>query len=132
MYGTYFILWAFLADESILAQESKKSDAHRRMLSGAEFAPIIKEVAWPHNPTILVGVIITAISQALQCFTVGSYIIQNIAEDEVVPIIKPLAKITRGEPLRALFFVGFISTFFLLMGSVDVIAPAITICYSTM
>lgn len=57
---------------------------------------------------------------------------QAISADGVVPFLGPLAKMSKnGEPRRALMVTTVLSFAFSMMGSLDIVAPLVSICFLT-
>lgn len=57
---------------------------------------------------------------------------QAIAVDGVVPFLGPLAKVSKkGEPQRALMITTFLCFAFAMMGSLNTVAPLVSICFLT-
>jgi amino acid transporter len=78
------------------------------------------------------GIIIASLSQALQCIIVASKLFQQIASDQLIPKLNWFAVMTNNEPKRALLIVYIISGCLCLIGSLDLIAPVLTMCFLLM
>ncbi|CAJ0579474.1 unnamed protein product, partial [Mesorhabditis spiculigera] len=64
----------------------------------------VAELAWPYPPVILVGSFFATMGAGMQSLTGAPRLLQAIASDDLVPILKPFNVLdSRGEPLRAIF-----------------------------
>ena len=141
MYASFMILWGSVADGCWLRGDcpaTPVSGHARRLSSGDSFATdskIADELLWPNKYVVLTGVLISCCSQTLQCLIVAPRLLQAIAADHLIPFLRPLAQLSkRKEPARALLATYILSAGLVLIGSVDILAPMVTIsflvCYS--
>uniref|UniRef100_A0A5S6QV31 Solute carrier family 12 member 6 n=1 Tax=Trichuris muris TaxID=70415 RepID=A0A5S6QV31_TRIMR len=70
--------------------------------AGAYGRLAVAELAVPHPMVIVVGSFIASAGAGMQCLTGAPRLLQAIASDGVIPLIRPFQKTTRGEPLRAI------------------------------
>ncbi|CAD7935815.1 unnamed protein product [Amoebophrya sp. A25] len=105
--------------------------AVRRRLAGGKGAYVFEEIAWSPFPyAVHIGIIFSSISQALQCLIVAPRLLQAIARDNVLPWLNVVAPLSRhGEPIRALGYTYIVCALLVLIGSLDVVAPLLTMCF---
>eukprot|EP00392_Amoebophrya_sp_AT5.2_P011783 g11868.t1 len=155
MYSSFMILWGGVAkytylrgdwenyDDALDAAtlrrraEAAALETTRRRLAGGAGAYVFEEIAWtPFAYAPHIGIIISSISQALQCLIVAPRLLQAIARDNVVPLLAEVAPLSRnGEPIRALVYTYVVCAALVLIGSLNVVAPLLTIffaCYINM
>jgi solute carrier family 12 (potassium/chloride transporter), member 4/6 len=91
----------------------------------------VAEMAWPTKWLVIVGIIVSSLGAALQCLAGSPRLFQAIANDDLMPFLKRFSK-------SKLFTLSFNSTICLLaimIGSVDAVAPIVSIfylvCYTT-
>ncbi|VDK47476.1 unnamed protein product [Anisakis simplex] len=66
---------------------------------------VVANLAWPSPWVLLIGSFTSTFGAALQCLCSAPRLLQSIAKDDVIPILKPFAKVTeKNEP-----FVGTLS-----------------------
>ncbi|CAD7972330.1 unnamed protein product [Amoebophrya sp. A120] len=110
---------------------STASAARRNLAGGSAGAYVFEEIAWtpfPYAPHI--GIIISSISQALQCLIVAPRLLQAIARDNVIPLLNDVAPLSRhGEPIRALFYTYVVCAALVLVGELNLVAPLLTMCF---
>ncbi|CDW57962.1 protein kcc [Trichuris trichiura] len=71
--------------------------------AGAYGRLAVAELAVPHPMVIIIGSFMASAGAGMQCLTGAPRLLQAIASDEVIPILRPFQKTTsRGEPLRAI------------------------------
>mmetsp|Transcript_40242 Transcript_40242/g.93196 ORF Transcript_40242/g.93196 Transcript_40242/m.93196 type:complete len:1057 (+) Transcript_40242:94-3264(+) len=135
MYSSFFILWGCVADYRYLQGKENPAmhgadEHHRRLASGAG-AHLVEEIVWnpfPHSAHI--GIIISSLSQALQCLIVAPRLLQNIARDKILGIFDRIAPLSKhGEPVRALFCTYIFGALLVLIGEVNAVAPLLTMCF---
>merc|ERR1719160_2207976 len=92
--------------------------ASARRLAAGPGGHIVGEIAWsPFDKAAHIGIIISSISQALQCLVVAPRLLQNIARDRVIPQLSWFAQLSRTkEPKRALLCCYIVSGLFVLIG----------------
>jgi len=129
MYSSFMILWGAVADREYL----KGNDLDRRRLAGgSDGGQIVKDIAWPHPIVVETGIIIASLSQALQCMIVAAKLFARIAQDQLVPRLNWFGKMHNNEPKRALLITYIVAALLCLIGSLDVVAPMLTMCFLMM
>ncbi|KAK3232885.1 hypothetical protein CYMTET_56789 [Cymbomonas tetramitiformis] len=136
VYLSYMTLWGAVASRDYLKGKDASSyeTYHRHLLAGGDAGnsvQIVKDIAWPSALATQIGVIIASLSQALQCLVVSPKLLQAIAADGVVPFLQPYAEMTNNEPKMALLFTGFLAACAAMIGSLDLVAPLLSICFLT-
>lgn len=139
MYSSFFILWGCVADYRYLQGKeyyagdpsADFSGNHRRLAGGSAGAHLVEEIVWnpfPHSAQI--GIIISSLSQALQCLIVAPRLLQNIARDKILGVFDRIAPLSKhGEPVRALFCTYIFGALLVLIGEVNAVAPLLTMCF---
>ena len=94
---------------------------------------VIGAMAWPTKWLVLLGALLSTVGAGLQSLTGAPRLLQAIANDEVLPILKPFKVTKRGEPLPALFLTCAIAEIGIIIANLDVVAPILTmfflLCY---
>ena len=93
---------------------------------------ILSLVTYPGDgPSVIVtiGVVASTTSSALASIQSASRVIQALANDGLIPILKPLASECNGEPLAGILAAVCIATGLLFVGSLDAIAPILTMFF---
>eukprot|EP00928_Gymnodinium_smaydae_P042533 TRINITY_DN28616_c0_g1_i1.p1 TRINITY_DN28616_c0_g1~~TRINITY_DN28616_c0_g1_i1.p1 ORF type:complete len:1057 (-),score=145.90 TRINITY_DN28616_c0_g1_i1:289-2988(-) len=137
MYSSYFVLWGMVADYRYLQGETNPDldhgdGSHRRLAGGGGAgARIVEEVVWnPFPHAAHIGIIISSLSQALQCLVVAPRLLQAIAKDEILVVLNRLAPLSKkGEPVRALFATYVVAGGLVLLGQLDLVAPLLSMCF---
>ncbi|KAF4654306.1 hypothetical protein FOL47_010039 [Perkinsus chesapeaki] len=133
MYLSFMFFWGAVATSDYLKHGPPLGDAAHRRLSGVnndEAGAIVGQIVWPHRIPAYVGIFISSVSQALQCFTVAPRLLQSISADNLLPILKPLSTLNRkGEPARALVITAILAIALSMIGDLDLIAPLLTMCF---
>lgn len=143
MYATFMVLWGAVAEGCYLRGDCATSATSAvaslgnvlvRRLSGSDTAvadeAIATQLLWPSEYVVLSGVIISCCSQVLQCLITAPRILNQIAKDHLITWMKPLSVLSkRGEPARALLATYVLSAGLVLIGSVDILAPMVTISF---
>ncbi|VDN06525.1 unnamed protein product [Thelazia callipaeda] len=96
---------------------------------------IVANLAWPTEWLLLVGSFLSTFGAALQCLCSAPRLLQSIAKDDVIPALKPFAKVTRkNEPFKGLVVTIIIAELAILMGAMDQIAAVVDffflMCYA--
>ncbi|VDK61879.1 unnamed protein product [Onchocerca ochengi] len=96
---------------------------------------IVANLAWPTEWLLLTGSFLSTFGAALQCLCSAPRLLQSIAKDDVIPILKPFAKITsKNEPFKGLVITIIIAELAILMGAMDQIAAVVDffflMCYA--
>jgi len=136
MYSSYMILWGMVANYEYL-QGKHWPDGHehsgygRRLAGGGVGTYVVDEIVWnPFPHAAKVGIIISSLSQALQCLVVAPRLLNAIAKDKILQFFNPFAPLSRsGEPARALFGTYVIAGLLVLIGSLDIVAPLLSMCF---
>jgi amino acid transporter len=124
MYMSYMGLWAAVAQRDYLLGNTGGGD-HAMLY-------VVREVAYPVAILTELGIIIASIAQAMQCIIVSPRLLQAIAADGVVPFLGPFSKFSKqGEPRRALMATTALCLVFAMIGSLDAVAPLVSICFLT-
>jgi len=136
MYASFMILWGSVADGCWLRGDcsiAASSAPGMRRLSGDDTPGIeamTDEILWPNKTVVLIGVLISCCSQTLQCLIVAPRLLRAIAADHLIPFLRPLAQLSKtNEPARALLATYVISAGLVLIGSVNILAPMVTISF---
>jgi amino acid transporter len=89
---------------------------------------ILSQVTW--FPIIVtVGIVGSTSAQAFASIQSASRVIQALAQDNLIPMLKPLAWECNGEPVAAILLSVVIAVAFLTMNSIDAIAPILTMFF---
>jgi len=136
LYSSYMCLWGAVADRDYLKHGPSTyhgDDGHRRHLlgGGEESMSIVADIAWPAAKPVQVGIIIASLSQALQCLIVSPSMLSAIAAEGTIPFLARAAKLKNGEPHNALMFTFFFCLATSMIGSLDMVAPLLSICFLT-
>lgn len=84
---------------------------------------VVASLAWPSEWVLLVGSFLSTFGAALQCLCSAPRLLQSIAKDDVIPILRPFAKVTKkNEPFNGLIVTTLIAELAVLMGAMDSIA----------
>ena len=134
MYASFMVLWGAVADGCWLRGDCAPivtSTARRLSGGSAEAAQATAdEILWPNKYVAMSGVLISCCSQTLQCLIIAPRLLRAIAADSLIPFLRPLGILSkRGEPARALLVTYILSAGLVLIGSVDVLAPMVTISF---
>lgn len=90
-------------------------------------------VAWPDPAVVQIGVILSTLGAALQSLTGAPRLLAAIANDDILPILNYFKTPDGGEPHQATLFTSLICSACVIIGSLDVISPVITmfflLCY---
>ena len=138
MYATFMVMWGAVADGCWLRGDCPSTSATalsagQRRLSGDDTPGVeamTQELLWPNKTVVLIGVLISCCSQTLQCLIVAPRLLRAIAADHLIPFLRPLAQLSkRNEPARALLATYILSAGLVLIGSVNILAPMVTISF---
>jgi len=133
MYSSYMVLWGCVAKYSYLqGLPPGGGDGHARRLAGggAAGARVVEEIVWnPFPKAAILGIIISSLSQALQCCVVAPRLLQSIAKDEIIWFLNKLAPLSNGEPKRALGATYLVAAVLVLIGQLDLVAPLLSMCF---
>ena len=91
---------------------------------------VVNEIAWPEALPTQIGIIIASLSQALQCLISAPRVLNAIAVDGTVPFLARAAFVDeKGEPVAALFATVAFCLCASMIGSLDLVAPLLSICF---
>ncbi|CAF3676258.1 unnamed protein product [Adineta steineri] len=94
---------------------------------------VVAVLAWPSKWVIMVGAFCSTVGAGLQTLTGAPRLLQAVAKDDLIPILRPLAKSYRGEPVPALFLTLFICECGILIADVDKLTALLSmfflLCY---
>jgi len=133
MYVSFFILWGSVADYRYLqghvhgGNEDLESEASHFDVGRT----VVQNIVWnPFPKSAFIGIIIASLSQSLQCLIVAPRLLQQIARDDILTVLKPLAPLSKkGEPTRALLFTYLVAALLVLIGKLDLVAPLLAMCF---
>lgn len=130
MYSSYMILWGCVAHYPYLQGQHYPPSDGRRLAGAAEGTYIIDEIVWnPFPHAAKIGIIISSLSQALQCLVVAPRLLNAMAKDKILKPLNSLAPLRNGEPKRALAATYVVSALLVLLGKVDIVAPLLSMCF---
>lgn len=133
MYSSFFLLWGCVADYRYLQGKEYHADGddHHRRLAGGAGEHLVEEIVWnPFPNSAHIGIIISSLSQALQCLIVAPRLLQNIARDKILTVFDRIAPLSKhGEPVRALACTYVFGAALVLIGEVNAVAPLLTMCF---
>ena len=137
MYASYMIMWGAVADREYLkggpsAAYAASASYRRRLLAGGggDSMGVVNEIAWPEALPTQIGIIIASLSQALQCLISAPRVLNAIAVDGTVPFLARAAFVDeKGEPVAALFATTAFCLCASMIGSLDLVAPLLSICF---
>ncbi|CAF2835590.1 unnamed protein product [Rotaria sp. Silwood2] len=94
---------------------------------------VVSVLAWPSKWVIMIGAFCSTVGAGLQTLTGAPRLLQAVAKDDLIPILRPLAKSWRGEPIPALFLTLFICECGILIADVDKLTALLSmfflLCY---
>eukprot|EP00039_Didymoeca_costata_P006209 m.88294 g.88294 ORF g.88294 m.88294 type:complete len:942 (+) comp13158_c0_seq1:178-3003(+) len=96
---------------------------------------VMAEASWPSQWIVFVGALLSCIGAGLQSLTGAPRLLRAIAQDDLLPILRVFGKSSAsGEPVRALILTVLIAEGAVLIASLDLVAPIITMfflmCYA--
>ncbi|CEF60292.1 Amino acid permease/ SLC12A domain-containing protein [Strongyloides ratti] len=97
---------------------------------------VVASLSWPSPWVVIIGSFLSTFGAALQCLCSAPRLLQSIAKDDVIPFLRPFARVTsKNEPFLGLLFTAFIAEFAILLGAVDAIAEVLDffflMCYAS-
>eukprot|EP00927_Polykrikos_kofoidii_P035907 TRINITY_DN3039_c0_g1_i3.p1 TRINITY_DN3039_c0_g1~~TRINITY_DN3039_c0_g1_i3.p1 ORF type:complete len:1083 (-),score=175.78 TRINITY_DN3039_c0_g1_i3:36-3284(-) len=137
LYSSFMVLWGMVADYRYL-QGMKYSqhvgsdlESHRRLAGGDTSAVhVVTEIVWnPFPNAAIIGIIVSSLSQALQCLIVAPRLLQKLAADRIIPLLNRVAPLSGGEPKRALLVTYLVGASLVLMGKLNLVAPLLSMCF---
>ena len=134
IYVSYVLLWGAVADRAFLKDEptstTGSSSSHRRLSGGGGSGNVVDALGWPSPLVVYIGIIISSLSQALQCLIVAPKMLQSIAADDFLPFLRPLAPLSKSkEPVRALAVTLGVGLVVIQLQDLDTVAPLLTMCF---
>ncbi|KAI1708469.1 amino acid permease domain-containing protein [Ditylenchus destructor] len=96
---------------------------------------VVAGLAWPSEWVLLIGSFLSTFGAALQCLCSAPRLLQSIAKDDVIPILRPFAIVTKkNEPFYGLIITTIIAEMGILLGAMDSIAEVVDffflMCYA--
>ncbi|KAK6056279.1 amino acid permease [Cooperia oncophora] len=96
---------------------------------------VVASLSWPSAWVLLIGSFLSTFGAALQCLCSAPRLLQSIAKDDVIPILRPFKKVTKNnEPFLGLIITTVIAELAILMGAMDSIAAVVDffflMCYA--
>ena len=102
------------------------SSVPRETLQGDYY--VLSKVTW-YPVLVTIGIIASTVSSALASIQSASRVIQAIAQDDLIPLLRPLKWECNGEPVAAILLSVTIGMALLCVGSLDYIAPILTMFF---
>ena len=90
---------------------------------------VLSRVTYPTPVIVTIGIIASTTSSALASIQSASRVLQAIAQDDLIPLLRPMKWECNGEPVAAVLLSVFIATGLLCVGSLDAIAPILTMFF---
>ncbi|BBN10036.1 protein MpCCC2 [Marchantia polymorpha subsp. ruderalis] len=129
MYLSYMGLWAAVGTRGYLLGELPDG-SQRGHGGGHGNLDVVVDVAFPLAILTQLGIIIASMAQAFQCLITSPRLLQAIAGDGVIPFLGRVAKTsTNGEPRAALLATTVLCVLAAMIGSLDAVAPLVSICF---
>uniref|UniRef100_A0A915Q6S8 Solute carrier family 12 member 6 n=1 Tax=Setaria digitata TaxID=48799 RepID=A0A915Q6S8_9BILA len=96
---------------------------------------IVALLSWPSPWVVIIGSFLSTFGAALQCLCSAPRLLQSIAKDDVIPVLRPFSRVTsNNEPFLGLLITACIAEFAILLGAVDKIAEVLDffflMCYA--
>ncbi|RCN53325.1 amino acid permease [Ancylostoma caninum] len=96
---------------------------------------VVAALSWPSAWVLLIGSFLSTFGAALQCLCSAPRLLQSIAKDDVIPLLRPFKKVTKNnEPFLGLIITTVIAELAILMGAMDSIAAVVDffflMCYA--
>ncbi|CAF4540187.1 unnamed protein product [Rotaria sp. Silwood1] len=90
-------------------------------------------VAWPSPYVIITGALCACFGAGLQCLVGAPRLLQSVAKDDIMPILKPFQSTFRDEPFKALLFTLILSEISVLIANFDIVTTMVSefflMCY---
>ncbi|CAM4755083.1 unnamed protein product [Rotaria magnacalcarata] len=123
-----YILIAFLmacSTQGVLLRDRDGLSINQQLVEAA--------VAWPSPYVIITGALCACFGAGLQCLIGAPRLLQSVAKDDIMPILKPFQSTFRDEPFKALLFTLALSEISVLIANFDVVTTMISefflMCY---
>ncbi|KAI3377701.1 hypothetical protein L3Q82_008857 [Scortum barcoo] len=101
----------------------KYGDAVRKNL-------VVGTLSWPSPWVIVIGSFFSTVGAGLQSLTGAPRLLQAIAKDNIIPFLRVFGHgKTNGEPTWALLLTGFIAELGILIASLDMVAPILSMFF---
>jgi amino acid transporter len=126
MYASFMILWGGVAHREYLKGNFDYFDRRRLAGGGSDGGQIVKDICVVPPIIVELGIIVACISLSIQCMIVAPLLLWEVANDALIPRLQFFDKLNKGQPTRALVFTGVISALIGLSGSLDLVAPFLT------
>ncbi|KAL3688956.1 hypothetical protein R1sor_015265 [Riccia sorocarpa] len=131
LYLSYMGFWAAVGTRDYLLGELP-GGSDRGHESGHGNLDVVVDIAFPLPILTQLGIIIASLAQALQCLITSPRLLQAIAGDRVIPFLGRLSKTSsNGEPRAALLATTVLCVSAAMIGSLDAVAPLVSICFLT-
>ncbi|CAJ0932342.1 unnamed protein product, partial [Mesorhabditis belari] len=126
IYFALAVLFAASIDRSVLRDKTGRS---------IDDQMVVAALAWPNKWVVTIGSFLSTFGAALQCLCSAPRLLQSIAKDDVIPTLRPFARVTKNnEPFLGLMLTAFIAECAILLGAVDSIAEVLDffflMCYA--
>jgi len=92
---------------------------------------IVARLAWPLPELIYAGIMLSTLGAGLQSLAGAPRLLAAIAKDRLIPQLAPLAPKDGEEPRLALALTAFLSLCCVMLGSLNAVAPFITMWFLT-
>ncbi|KAJ7516469.1 hypothetical protein O6H91_22G059400 [Diphasiastrum complanatum] len=131
MYLSYMGFWGAVGTREYLLTQKVQATGNPVVHGHAQLAAV-RDIAFPLPILTELGIIVACFSQTLQCIITAPRLLQAIAADGIIPFLDPFAKESKsGEPHIALVFTTVLCMIAAMIGSLDQIAPLVSICFLT-
>ncbi|XP_077982777.1 solute carrier family 12 member 4-like isoform X2 [Glandiceps talaboti] len=91
---------------------------------------VVARLAWPNEWVILIGSFLSTVGAGLQSLTGAPRLLQAIAKDNLIPVLAVFGRgSATGEPTWALLLTACITEVGILIASLDMVAPIITMFF---
>jgi len=135
LYTSLFTLWAGVADRDYLKGDVcwvNTTSSRRLLAGGGSDCGVLEDIGWPSPVLLQWGVVVASIAQALQCMINAPNILQAIAADGAVPVLKPFRTVAYdGEAKMAMIPCYVVVALGVLMGKIELVAPIVSMCFLT-
>ena len=92
---------------------------------------IVTRVAWPVEELVYVGMLMSTLGAGLQSLAGAPRLLASIAREGLIPVLKPFSPPDGEEPRRAVILCAFLSCCAVMLGSLNAVAPFITMWFLT-
>ncbi|KAG9394898.1 Amino acid permease [Carpediemonas membranifera] len=99
-----------------------------QVIDGKRFFPIA-QIAWPTNILVQAGIFASTIGAALQSAVGAPRLLQSIAADNVLPVLRPMRHKILGNPIPATLVTALIAFGILMIGNMNAVTPITTMCF---